>query len=86
MFGLAQSQKMDGRSSCRNLLDLVWFSDNGPWKEVRGSLFEVFLLEHFLSNPSLIIALPFFGNSVVLLNFAQIFGFVRVVTWISLTC
>ena len=59
MFGLAQSQKMDGKSSCRNLLDLVWFSDNGPWKEVGGSLFEVFLLEHFLSNPSLIIASPF---------------------------
>ena len=59
MFGLAQSQKMDGKSFCRNLLDLVWFFDKGLWKEVEGSLVEVFLLEHFLSNPSLIIALPF---------------------------
>ena len=38
MFGLAQSQKMDGKSFCRNLLDLVWFCDNRLWGEVGGSL------------------------------------------------
>ena len=27
MFGLAQPQKMDSKSSCKNLLDLVWFFD-----------------------------------------------------------
>ena len=35
-------------------------------------------------DPSLIIALP--CQSVLLLNFAQIVRFVKVVTWISLSC
>ena len=38
MFGLAQSQKMDGKSFCRNFLDLVWFSAYVVRREVGVSL------------------------------------------------
>ena len=38
MFGLAQSQKMDGKSFCRNFLDLVWFSAYVVHREVGVSL------------------------------------------------
>ena len=38
MFGLAQSQKMDGKSFCRNFLDLVWFSAYVVCREVGVSL------------------------------------------------
>ena len=38
MFGLAQSQKMDGKSFRRNFLDLVWFSAYVVRREVGVSL------------------------------------------------
>ena len=38
MFGLAQSQKMDGKSFCRNFLDLVWFSAYVVRREIGVSL------------------------------------------------
>ena len=34
MFGLAQSQKIGDITFYRNLLGLVWFFDNGLWREV----------------------------------------------------
>ena len=33
-----KKKKIDDKSSCRNLLDLVWFFDNGLRREVGGSL------------------------------------------------
>ena len=41
MFGLAQSQKMDGKSFCRNFLDLVWFSAYVVRREVGVSLYQI---------------------------------------------
>ena len=46
-------------------------------------LFKFSYIKFFLSNSSPIIALP--NQSLLVLNFAQIVGFVRVVTWISLS-
>ena len=38
IFDLIPSQKMDDIAFCRNMLNLVWFFDNGLWREVVVSL------------------------------------------------
>ena len=37
-ISIKKNKKMDDKSFCRNILDLVCFFDNGLWREVGGSL------------------------------------------------